>query len=416
MPNTALNRTVVALLTNKSGGALAYGDVVVIDSANASAFTTTTTGGLSTQQIGIIIEPNGIANNALGMVATGGWVPKVNLNAAATIGQFLKTHTVAGQATPHSSPQVEGDFGVALDASATPTAILFGSPNGPLSAAGGTVDRSMVQGRLTLETGVPVSTTDQVDKTTLYWTPYLGNQMALYDGAAWAVVEFGELSLALTGLTANKNYDVFIDYNGGTPQIVLGTAWTNDTTRAEALTTQNAVYVKTGAADHRYVGTIRTTDTDKTQDTLAKRFVWNLYNRVPRTMQAATETTDTWTYTTATWRQANANAANQLDYVVGLNDMAVEATALGMPSNSGSSATSTAIGVDSTSTPGSLLMPTSGHTGQIPVAATYIGTPGIGRHFLAWLEYSSASGTSTWRGDSGAPTRLQAGIIGRLWN
>jgi hypothetical protein len=124
--NTALNRTVAALWTNKSGGALTYGDVVILDNTNAKGFTTTTTGALSTRGIGVIVEPNGIANNATGLVATAGWIPKVNLNAAATIGQLLKTHTVAGQATPHDSPQAEGDFGVALQASATPEAILFG--------------------------------------------------------------------------------------------------------------------------------------------------------------------------------------------------------------------------------------------------------------------------------------------------
>lgn len=131
MPNTALNRTTVALLTNKSGGALAYGAVVVLDNANANGFTTTTTAGLSTRQTGVVIEPNGIANNATGMVAVGGWCPQINLNAAATIGQFIKTHTVAGQGTPHSSPQVEGDFACALEASATPPCILWNAPKGP---------------------------------------------------------------------------------------------------------------------------------------------------------------------------------------------------------------------------------------------------------------------------------------------
>jgi hypothetical protein len=43
MANTALNRTSVAILTNKSGGALAYGAVVVLDNTNANGFTTTTT-------------------------------------------------------------------------------------------------------------------------------------------------------------------------------------------------------------------------------------------------------------------------------------------------------------------------------------------------------------------------------------
>ncbi len=140
MPNTALNRTTQVLLTNKSGGALVYGDVVVLDNTNTNGFTTTTTAGLSTRGLGIILEPNGIANNASGMVAVGGWAPKCNLNTAAAVGQFIKTHTVAGQGTPHASPQVEGDFAVALSASATPAVMLFGSPNGPTSSGGsGTV-------------------------------------------------------------------------------------------------------------------------------------------------------------------------------------------------------------------------------------------------------------------------------------
>jgi hypothetical protein len=139
MANTALNRTTQALLTNKSGGNLNYGDVVVLDNTNANGFTTTTTSGLSTRGLGVILEPNRIANNASGMVAVGGWCPKINLNTAAAVGQFIKTHTVAGQGTPHASPQVEGDFAVALSASATPACNLFGSPNGPLSGGSGTV-------------------------------------------------------------------------------------------------------------------------------------------------------------------------------------------------------------------------------------------------------------------------------------
>lgn len=139
MPNTALNRTVVAILTNKSGGDLAYGDVVILNNTDANGFTTTTTAGLSTRGLGVIQDVNGIANNASGMVAVGGWVAQINLNTASTVGQFIKTHTVAGQGTPHSSPQVEGDFAVALTASATPAAVLFGSPNGPSSGGGGDV-------------------------------------------------------------------------------------------------------------------------------------------------------------------------------------------------------------------------------------------------------------------------------------
>jgi hypothetical protein len=145
MPVSGLNITgitsnVTAILTNKSGGALSYGDVVALDNSNVDGFTTTTTSGLSSRVIGVICEPLGIANNGSGSIVLSGFCPRVNLNTAASIGDFLKTHTVAGQATPHSAPQVEGDFGVALQASSTPEAILFGSPNpAPGASAAGTL-------------------------------------------------------------------------------------------------------------------------------------------------------------------------------------------------------------------------------------------------------------------------------------
>jgi len=160
MSNTALNRTTVAILTNKSGGSLAFGAVVILDNTNANGFTTTTTSALATRCLGVIMEPNGIANNASGMVGITGWVPQINLDGAATIGQFFYTSTVAGQATPHSSPQLPGDFGVALSASATPPAILFGSANGPasgLAIAGSANDIQLNNGAGNLSALTPAS-------------------------------------------------------------------------------------------------------------------------------------------------------------------------------------------------------------------------------------------------------------------
>jgi len=156
MPNTALNRTTQVLMTNKSGGNLAYGDVVIWDNTNASSFTTTTTAGLSTRGLGVILEPGGIANNATGMIAVGGWVPRVNLNTASAVGQFIKSHTVAGQGTPHASPQVEGDFAVAMDASTTPSATLFGNPNAPIGAGTVTNSGTLTSGQLIAGAGTTV--------------------------------------------------------------------------------------------------------------------------------------------------------------------------------------------------------------------------------------------------------------------
>ncbi len=428
MPNTALNRTTQILLTNKSGGNLNYGDVVVLDNTNANGFTTTTTAGLSTRGLGVILEPNGIANNASGMVAVGGWCPKVNLNTAAAVGQFIKTHTVAGQGTPHASPQAEGDFGVALSASATPACNLFGSPNGPVSGGAGTVTNtgtltaaqpvvgngsadikvsalfvnSIVNGRLTTESGVPISTSDRSAQATIYFTPYYGSQIALYTGSVWVILTFSQISLALSGLTSGKNYDVFVDYNSGTPQLVLSAAWASDTTRTDALALQDGVTVKSGTTTYRWVGTIRTTGTTTTEDSKAKRFVWNAYNQVPRLM-LVNETTDTWVYSTATFRQANAAAANQLDYVAGDAAAYLQVDVHMNVGSNGSVDIAVGVGVDSTTTNTAFQFGNTAGSGGIGVAthAVYKGYPGLGRHTLVWLEKGGGSGTTTWYGDNG---------------
>lgn len=137
MSLVSLNRASVIYLTNKSGGTVAQGAVVIVDTANASAFTTTTTAGLSTSYTAVVLEPNGIANNAVGLVAFIGYTPKITLSAVGSIGDFVGTHTVAGQGARHAAPQQAGDFAQVFGTSATPEAVLFG-PNPPaLPAATG---------------------------------------------------------------------------------------------------------------------------------------------------------------------------------------------------------------------------------------------------------------------------------------
>ena len=153
----------------------------------------------------------------------------------------------------------------------------------------------MCQGRLTTESGVPVSTSDRSNQSTLYFTPYEGSRIALFNGTSWILFTFSEISLALSGLTAGNNYDVFVYSNAGTPTLELGTAWTNASVRATALTKQDGVYVLNGSTTRRYVGTIRATAATQTQDTAAQRFVWNYYNRVRRTL-AVSFTANSWTY------------------------------------------------------------------------------------------------------------------------
>ncbi len=73
------------------------------------------------------------------------------------------------------------------------------------------------EGRLTLTSGTPVTTTDVTAATTLYFTPYNGSRISLYDGSsAWTLNSFSETSLSLSGLIKGVMYDIFGYLSGGT--------------------------------------------------------------------------------------------------------------------------------------------------------------------------------------------------------
>jgi hypothetical protein len=123
MPSNTYGRQVVEALVNKSGGAVAAGDVVIIDTTNDGAFTTTTT-ARSEVTIGVVQEA--IASNATGRVLLSGFAALVNVPASVTRGHYVETHTVAKQATGNSSRR-SGSFGQFRTGGTTPTAVLWGN-------------------------------------------------------------------------------------------------------------------------------------------------------------------------------------------------------------------------------------------------------------------------------------------------
>lgn len=175
-------------------------------------------------------------------------------------------------------------------------------------------------GRLTVSSGVPVPTTD-ISTSTIYYTPYNGNIISLYDGTSWTANTFTERTLALGTLVSGKNYDVFMYNNSGTLTLE-SLVWTSDTARATALVLTDGVYLKTGALTRRYLGTFRTTSTTTTADSLNNRLVWNVNNQVERVVVQNTFTTYGYTghtYTTGAWRAWNNDANQKIGYVVGLD-------------------------------------------------------------------------------------------------
>ena len=338
------------------------------------------------------------------------------------------------------------------------------------------VSPAICQGRLTLESGVPISTSDQTAKTEVYLTPYNGNWIGIYDGADWGIHTFAEIGIStteaqtgtttdttynITGLTnteqlivgmavtgtgvgadaviteienstavivdvastatgentitfkipASTNVDIFTADDSGV-ELRFGPLWTDGTTRATALTTQDGIYVLDGTATYRYLGTIRTTTTaGQIEDSEDARFIWNMYNRVERRLSKI-DTTDSWAYTTATWRSWNNAATNRVEIVQGLNEELAYIYFEGKISSTSAVTAFLGIGIDSTSANSATIgvgATTAANT-YGNAHATYRGYVGVGYHYVQLLERGNTG--CTFYGDVGLTGVAIGGAVG----
>lgn len=278
------------------------------------------------------------------------------------------------------------------------------------TSSASTVYTSTCQGRLTLTSGTPVTTSDVTAAGTLYFTPYNGGQIALYTSSVWTIYTFTERSLSLSGLTTTYPYDIFAYDSSGTVTLEA-VQWGSTTGRNTALTTQDGVYVKSGATDRRYLGTVRMQATGQCEDSVLRRFVWNNQNRVLRKL-LVTESANSWSDTNnTTWHSLNSSTANRVEMVIGLSEDVVSLRhyfyASGQSCYPG-------IGLDSTST----------NDGDIklfhvlastPVVTEYTKPIAIGYHYLQLTVLLASAGTATIVGDNGVPTLQQFGGVGECW-
>lgn len=294
---------------------------------------------------------------------------------------------------------------------------LFNGTTGTLIKDGGvltgTVQPDRDDFRMTLTSGVPVTTPDVTGATTLYITPYKGAHISLYNGSAWLDDTSAEFSIALGTLTSGLPYDVFVYDNAGVPTAEL-LAWTNTTTRATALVRQDGVPVKSGATTRRYVGTIYTTSTTTTEDSLVNRYVYNFYNRVRRPLLASTATA-TYTYTTLTYREVEGTTTHEVRWVTGLDEEAVSVNALWAAANTNAGVSVygsfglDAITQNATScTAATVYIPAANYHVNMTASCTLYA--GIGRHYIAQLEQSQATGTTTWYNFSGAVQMIMGAV------
>lgn len=178
-------------------------------------------------------------------------------------------------------------------------------------------DDSMPGGRITLTSGLPVTISDISTAGGFYYTPYLSNQIAVFDGSAVRQLTFSEM-FASTPATINTPFDVFVFPSG--PGVSIETvSWVNDTTRAQAIGYNNGFLTKNSDATRRYIGTLRTGSVSgQTEDSVLRRFVFNMYNRVHRRLYRSNSTSHT--DAVQAFRYWNTDSTQILDFVLGVTD------------------------------------------------------------------------------------------------
>jgi hypothetical protein len=298
---------------------------------------------------------------------------------------------------------------------------------------GGTVTP---QGYLTLTSGTPIIAADVVSATAVYYTPFTGNIVPIYDGTRFVDYEFDELTLTLASQHAiNTIYDVFAWLEAGAVTIGTGPAWSTSTAGSGArgtgagttqLTRTKGLHLNTvsmtarnssstysvGALRATYLGSILI-DGVAGQVTCHVAYgqsrkwgVWNAYNRKPIILKGGDGTAN-WNYNTATIRQANGAAGNKVTMLCGLPDERPNIDFIQRVTSGAASSTCTSeigIGINSTTaisgTRGITFMAAGSITGTFggTIIARHSPAPTIGITDVNMLEIATASGTSTFYG------------------
>lgn len=297
------------------------------------------------------------------------------------------------------------------------------------------------QGRLTLSSGVPVMASDVTAATVVYYAPYCGSMVPIYDGSTMVPTVFTQLSNTTTAsstgkagpaaVTTNSNYDLFVWNDSGTIRLTRGGAWNSDSARSATtendlemvsgiLTNKNAITNGPAANRGTYVGTVRSDGSSQlgwsrgglaAGGSWAWLGVWNAYNRVVVSGLVA-DSTNSWTYQATTIRAANNSATMRVSFVQGLTEDYFEAGYRALYID-GTSIGYAGIGYNATNA-------FSGRTAYFPNASASLmaeashAVQQLGWGYMSACEAgNNGGGTGTWFGDNNIPTYLQTGLAYR---
>ena len=292
-----------------------------------------------------------------------------------------------------------------------------------------------IGGRLSASSGVPVLTSSVSNGTSIFWSPYLGNLMPLWNGSQFSYTAIANpLSNVLANssvgnagpavVVASTTYDLFVWNNAGTPTLTRGPAWANSTPGSGSrgtgagtseilmvngiLTNRYAITNGPAAGYGTYVGSF--TADGSAGLTYAPVFtqaaggynvnisIWNMYNRV-EVAPSTSDATASWTYASTTYRMQNNSAGNRISFTVGLVEDMFFAHKEQMGSISGSVGPNVTFGLNSTTARATgASMARNNNTAGAIMSAALVAYPALGANYLQVLEAAESNATATFYG------------------
>ncbi|MBY3162123.1 hypothetical protein HFO65_15945 [Rhizobium laguerreae] len=330
--------------------------------------------------------------------------------------------TAAAAAAAGSSSAAAASAASASDDAADIAALLAG-----LSIIGD--GSAFPQGRLTLTAGVATPVADVAGATTVYYlSAGTGRYVPHWTGVAVLPLNIvAGLSMALSSNAAHvgyhqsgRNFDLYVFDDAGTVRLGTGPSWNagavagSDTARGTGagstelevfqglLVNKNAITLRWGSASGNtvaiparqatYVGSMRTVADGQVSDTAEMRFLFNAYNQVERQLRRY-DPAASWVYTSVSFRQANGNAANKLQVLLGLSGVKVRASIQHTAFNTAGSTARPCVvmfqvaGVDfPLGSTGGVFNTPALLSGIANGVAMYEGYPGLGLQELTWRE------------------------------